>query len=510
MRFSKYETAKELWEAILKTFGGNEATKKTKKNQLKQQYGNFKAEGSETLEQNFNRLQAIVSHLEFMDVPIEQDDLNQKFLSSLALEWLVYTIVWRNIDDLDTMSLDDVYNHLKVYEPEVQKNAGANSQNMAFISSSNTNSGKISTASITTPYTRRIRAPRGIIIESSQTTIVPIISAKRKGNEKMVEFESTKKKKVQEQLDAQVAKELEYEFAREEQLIREQGKKDAEIARAQAERELGIMVAELDRSNKLIAKYMNEYEQTEADLSLEEKMELITKLIKYQRNLAEIKRYQAQQSKPTTKTEKINYYISILKSNTGWKGKDFRVMTFEQIEEKFIPVWKQIQDFVPMNSKLESSEPSQEQQTKDPKELSEEELKKMMEIVHVEEVYIEALHAKYPIIDWEIFYEEQRKEDFDRLWSLVKKTFSTTDPTKDKEKELWVELKRLYEPDPRDQLWALQKYMHDPLEWRLYDTCGVHHVSTRRGQEIFILVEKDYPLSKGLTTMMLCNKLQVD
>nr|GEU59013.1 hypothetical protein [Tanacetum cinerariifolium] len=29
LRFSKYETAKELWEAILKTFGGNEATKKT-------------------------------------------------------------------------------------------------------------------------------------------------------------------------------------------------------------------------------------------------------------------------------------------------------------------------------------------------------------------------------------------------------------------------------------------------------------------------------------------------
>nr|GEV39681.1 ribonuclease H-like domain-containing protein [Tanacetum cinerariifolium] len=47
----------ELWAAILKTFGGNEATKKTKKNLLKQQYGNFKAEGSETLEQMFNRLQ---------------------------------------------------------------------------------------------------------------------------------------------------------------------------------------------------------------------------------------------------------------------------------------------------------------------------------------------------------------------------------------------------------------------------------------------------------------------
>nr|GEU55829.1 ribonuclease H-like domain-containing protein [Tanacetum cinerariifolium] len=56
LRFSKYKTAQELWADILKTFGGNEATKKTKKNLFKQQYGNFKAEGSETMEQTFNRL----------------------------------------------------------------------------------------------------------------------------------------------------------------------------------------------------------------------------------------------------------------------------------------------------------------------------------------------------------------------------------------------------------------------------------------------------------------------
>nr|GEU99393.1 hypothetical protein [Tanacetum cinerariifolium] len=90
--FSKHKTTQELWDAILKTFGGNEATKKTKKNLLNQQYGNFKAKGSETLEQMFNRLQVIVSHLEFMDIQIEQDDLNQKFLTSLALEWLMHTI----------------------------------------------------------------------------------------------------------------------------------------------------------------------------------------------------------------------------------------------------------------------------------------------------------------------------------------------------------------------------------------------------------------------------------
>nr|GEX03340.1 hypothetical protein [Tanacetum cinerariifolium] len=150
LRFSKYKTAQELCAAILKTFGGNEATEKTKKNLLKQQYGNFKAEGSETLKQTFNRLQVIVSQLEFMDIEIKQDDLNQKFLTSLGPEWLMHIIVWRNRSDLDTMSLDDLYNHLKVYEPEVQKKSESNSQNMAFISTAKNNSGngEVNTADI--------------------------------------------------------------------------------------------------------------------------------------------------------------------------------------------------------------------------------------------------------------------------------------------------------------------------------------------------------------------------
>nr|GEX98581.1 hypothetical protein [Tanacetum cinerariifolium]GEY00353.1 hypothetical protein [Tanacetum cinerariifolium] len=158
LRFSKYKTARELWAAILITFGGNEVTKKRKKNLLKQQYGNFKAEGSETLEQTFNRLQVIVSQLQFMDVEVEQDDLNQKFLTSLAPEWLMHTIVWTNMSDLETMSLDDLYNHLKVYESEVQKKSDPNSQNMAFISSSKHRSGNedgnttcVSTASTNAP-----------------------------------------------------------------------------------------------------------------------------------------------------------------------------------------------------------------------------------------------------------------------------------------------------------------------------------------------------------------------
>nr|GFC40321.1 hypothetical protein [Tanacetum cinerariifolium] len=49
--------------------------------------------------------------------------------------------------------------------------------------------------------------------------------------------------------------------------------------------------------------------------------------------------------------------------------------------------------------------------------------------------------------------------------------------------------------------------MYAPLEWKLYDTCRVHHV-TAKDKEIFVLVEKDYPLRKGLAIGMISYKLQ--
>nr|GEY91344.1 hypothetical protein [Tanacetum cinerariifolium] len=131
-----------------------------------------------------SKLQAIVSNLKFMDVKIEQDDLNQKFLTSLAPEWLMYTIVWRNRDDLDTMSLDDVYDHLKVYEPEVQKKSESNSQNMAFISLSNTSSGKgkVHTASVPTASTQVSTASTDVAAASlSHDTICAYIATQSNG-----------------------------------------------------------------------------------------------------------------------------------------------------------------------------------------------------------------------------------------------------------------------------------------------------------------------------------------
>nr|GEU48778.1 integrase, catalytic region, zinc finger, CCHC-type, peptidase aspartic, catalytic [Tanacetum cinerariifolium] len=69
---------------------------------------------------NFNsikdakKLQKLVSQLKLLEEKLSQEDINQKLLRSLSPEWNTHVVVWRNKSDLDTMSMDDLYNNLKV------------------------------------------------------------------------------------------------------------------------------------------------------------------------------------------------------------------------------------------------------------------------------------------------------------------------------------------------------------------------------------------------------------
>ncbi|GKB65427.1 ribonuclease H-like domain-containing protein [Tanacetum coccineum] len=93
------------------------------------------------LDQTFDRLQKLMGQLELLDEKLSQEDVNQKLLRSLSPEWNTHAVVWRNKADLDTMSMDDLYNNLKVYEPEVKgmSSSSSSTQNIAFVSSSNNN-----------------------------------------------------------------------------------------------------------------------------------------------------------------------------------------------------------------------------------------------------------------------------------------------------------------------------------------------------------------------------------
>ncbi|GKG21073.1 hypothetical protein Tco_0383668, partial [Tanacetum coccineum] len=88
------------------------ATKKTQRNLLKKQYENFNTPSSEMLDQTFDRLQKLMSQLELLGEMISQEDVNYKLLRSLSPEWNTHVVVWRNKSDLDTLSMDDLYNNL--------------------------------------------------------------------------------------------------------------------------------------------------------------------------------------------------------------------------------------------------------------------------------------------------------------------------------------------------------------------------------------------------------------
>nr|GEX63708.1 ribonuclease H-like domain, reverse transcriptase, RNA-dependent DNA polymerase [Tanacetum cinerariifolium] len=214
-------------------------------------------------------------------------------------------------------------------------------------------------------------------------TVVTLVT-RRKGKEVMVESETLKKQKVQEQIDAQVARELEEQLEREDQRRAEQIARDAKLQ--------GSMLKRNCRS---------------------------------------------QQRNPWTKKQKRDYYMAVIRNNLGWKVKDFRGMTFEKVEAKFNSVWKQMEDFIPMVSKEEA-----ERIKGKGLNLEQESVKKQKTSKEVTE------EAKPP----EKVTEEKR---------LVKETLSNRPPT-------------------------------------------------TKDKEIFMLVEKDYPLRKVLALVMICYKLQVE
>nr|GEU45293.1 retrovirus-related Pol polyprotein from transposon TNT 1-94 [Tanacetum cinerariifolium] len=66
----------------------------------------------------------------------------QKLISQLEMHGEVITIMWRNKPNIETLSLDDLFNNLKAYKLDVMRtsNSTTNSHNVAFLSSSSTNS----------------------------------------------------------------------------------------------------------------------------------------------------------------------------------------------------------------------------------------------------------------------------------------------------------------------------------------------------------------------------------
>nr|GEV58166.1 hypothetical protein [Tanacetum cinerariifolium] len=76
------------------------------------------------------------------DATTFMEAIEKRFGGNKETKKRTHTLIWRNKTDLKDQSLDDLFNSLKIYEAEVKSSSSASTytQNIAFVSSSNTDS----------------------------------------------------------------------------------------------------------------------------------------------------------------------------------------------------------------------------------------------------------------------------------------------------------------------------------------------------------------------------------
>nr|GEY84964.1 retrovirus-related Pol polyprotein from transposon TNT 1-94 [Tanacetum cinerariifolium] len=111
---------KEIWEAIKSRFGGNGESKKMHKYILKQQFEDFSVSNSDELHKGYDMFQSLLSQLEIHGVGVSTKDANQKFFRSLPSSWSQVSLITRTKPGVDTLSFDDLYNNLRVFESGVK------------------------------------------------------------------------------------------------------------------------------------------------------------------------------------------------------------------------------------------------------------------------------------------------------------------------------------------------------------------------------------------------------
>ncbi|GKD40662.1 hypothetical protein Tco_1260869 [Tanacetum coccineum] len=245
-------------------------------------------------------------------------------------------------------------------------------------------------------------------------------------------------------------------------------------------------------------------------------------------------RYHALQNRPFSVAEVRKNMCMYLKNQGGYKMSHFKGMSYEEIRPVFEKVWDQIQSFVPMDSeKKKGSEKKTGGRRK--KLLARKRAKETLREKKKENLNIESLATKYPIVDWETqilandkyYYQVKRADgsvkhykifsamlyDFDRqdvleLYRLVKDRFQTASP-EGYDLLLWGDLKTLIEPNEEDEIWRNQQDWN-LINYKLHNFCGVHVLLMDTGLVIHMMVEKKYPLSQDTLSKMLSRRLEVD
>ncbi|GJX53873.1 hypothetical protein Tco_0282242 [Tanacetum coccineum] len=245
-----------------------------------------------------------------------------------------------------------------------------------------------------------------------------------------------------------------------------------------------------------LAEQLQAKEQEE--LTIEEKSTLFKELLETRRKHFAAKRAEEKRNKPPTKAQQIKITCNYLKNMEGYKLKDLKLKEFDSIKEMFDKALKRVNTFEDFRTELVEGS----------SKIAGTEL--IQAITKKSKVAIDAipLAVKSPkIVDWKIYKEGRKsyfqiirvdgksqiyrifsqmlksfdREDLEDLYKLVKAKYESTRPVEDLDLLLWGDLKTMFEPHVEDQ-----------------------------SVQIYMLVEKKYPLTPLTLSLMLEKKLIIE
>nr|GEW30313.1 hypothetical protein [Tanacetum cinerariifolium] len=377
---------------------------------------------------------------------------------------------------------------------------------------------EISTADLVT-------TAKDVEVTSATTTlqIYKDYTAKDKGKGILVEPEKPLKKKDQIAIDEEVARKLEVqlkaEIEKEERIERD--KDEANIAVVEHWDEVQAKIdADIELAQKLQTK---EQEQ----LTDAEKARLFMEFLEKRKKFFIRKREIENRNRPPTEAQQRNLMSTHLNNMYGWKLKYLKKKSFDEIQKLFDSAMKKVNTFVDMNTEMVEERQMLE------KEDDSAELKRCLEIVPEDDdddVTIEAtpLSFKPPtMVDYKIYKEGKKsyfkiikadgnsqsyltfrkmfknfnRDDLEVLWSIVKERFKKTKPLDDMDNLLFQTLKTMFEHHVKENIWKYQQGSVKVLHWKLFDSCGVHYITTKN-MVYYLLVEKMYPFTKNILHQM--------
>ncbi|GJX86815.1 putative reverse transcriptase domain-containing protein [Tanacetum coccineum] len=225
-----------------------------------------------------------------------------------------------------------------------------------------------------------------------------------------------------------------------------------------------VMEADFELAQRLQA-------EEQGEITIEERSRLFVELTEKRKKHFASLRAQEKGSKPPTKAQKRNTMSTYLKNMAGYKHNQLKSKSYDENQDMFDREMKRVNTFVDMNTELVKGNQD------------EAEMKRHIKIVKDDEVAIDAipLATKPPVIvDYKI-----DKDGRMGYFKLIRADGSSKRPEDDYERVLWGDLKVMFEPDIKSDVWRnLQGYKDTKPYIKLRDVKKLFHMGLIKNHAI--------------------------